>query len=296
MRGFPAIILAKTGEDRPMRYRSMTRCPLRSAVSGLCLAAALFVAGCASPGPPAAGGEQFNDPYENTNRQIFAFNQSVDKNVLVPVAKTYRSAFPDPIRDAIRDFLNNLRGPIILANDLLQANGDLAKDTFARFMINTTIGVGGIVDLAGRWGIPYHEQDFGLTLAVWGVQEGPYLVVPVLGPSNPRDLGGTVAEGLADPGNIVAGDYAIWIPIVRGAVSGIDQRSRYIETLADLERTSLDYYATIRSIYRQRRAALARHQRENLPPNPSLSLNGGGLAAVPPPELAAAVPRDPVTR
>lgn len=153
-----------------------------------------------------------------------------------------------------------------------------------RFVINSTIGMGGVVDVAGRWGVPFHEEDLGLTLGTWGIPEGPYLVVPVLGPSTPRDLGAQVAEGFGDPWNrLVTGSpwNLYWIPFVRGGVAGIDQRSRYIETLADIERTSLDYYATIRSLYRQRRAALIRHERENLPPPAGFSQrdDGGAPAA-----------------
>jgi phospholipid-binding lipoprotein MlaA len=169
----------------------------------------------------------------------------------------------------LRDFLNNLREPLVFVNDTLQGQFNRAATTVGRFVINSTIGIGGVVDVAGRWGIPYHEEDLGLTLGTWGVPEGPYIVVPILGPSTPRDLGGQVAEGFGDPwNNLVTGNpwTLYWIPFVRGGVSGIDQRSRYIETLADIERTSLDYYATIRSLYRQRRAALIRHEEENLPP------------------------------
>ncbi|MBO0736800.1 MAG: VacJ family lipoprotein [Alphaproteobacteria bacterium] len=217
--------------------------------------------------------EEFNDPFEETNRKIFNFNQLVDRNVLVPVAKTYRTALPDPVRDSFRDFLNNLREPLVFVNDSLQGQFDRAAKTVGRFVVNSTVGIGGLVDVAGRWGIPYHEEDLGLTLGAWGVPEGPYIVVPVLGPSSPRDLGGQVVEGFGDPFNRLAGNYnLIWVPFLRGAVSGIDQRSRFIETLADIERTSLDYYATIRSLYRQRRAALIRHEREeNLPPKPGFS-------------------------
>ena len=145
-----------------------------------------------------------------------------------------------------------------------RVNSSAPGQQSGRFVINSTIGIGGLVDVAGRWGVPYHEEDLGLTLGAWGVPEGPYIVVPILGPSTPRDLGGQVAEGFGDPwNNLVTGNpwTLYWIPFVRGGVSGIDQRSRYIETLADIERTSLDYYATIRSLYRQRRAALIRHER-----------------------------------
>src|SRR5204863_151209 len=205
---------------------------------------------------------------------IFEFNQFVDRNAIVPVAKAYRDTVPDPVRDSLRDFLNNLRAPIIFVNDALQGQFQQAGETVGRFVINSTIGMGGVVDVAGRWGVPFHEEDLGLTLGTWGIPEGPYLVVPILGPSTPRDLGGQVAEGFGDPWNrLVTGSpwNLYWIPFVRGATAGIDQRSRYIETLADIERTSLDYYATIRSLYRQRRAALIRHERENLPPPPAYS-------------------------
>jgi phospholipid-binding lipoprotein MlaA len=248
--------------------------PLRLALLHLLVFSALIFAGCAShPNSEqqqvSAYEEDFNDPLEDTNRKIFEFNQFVDRNAIVPAAKAYRTALPDPVRGSVRDFLNNLREPLVFVNDTLQGQFESAAKTVGRFVINSTIGIGGVVDVAGRWGIPFHEEDLGLTLGAWGIPEGPYIVVPVLGPSTPRDLGGQVAEGFGDPWNLlVTGNpYTLyWIPFVRGGVSGIDQRSRYIETLADIERTSLDYYATIRSLYRQRRAALIRRERENLPP------------------------------
>jgi phospholipid-binding lipoprotein MlaA len=261
----------------------MNHRPPRLAFSNLSLVAVLLLFGCATqpdtaqPGA-AADQEDFNDPLEDTNRKIFDFNLVVDRNVLVPVAKAYRTVLPEPVRDSLRDFLRNLREPLIFANDALQGQFERAGQTFARFTLNSTLGVGGLLDVAGRWGeLPYHEDDLGLTFGVWGIPEGPYVVVPVLGPSTPRDLGGQVAEGFGDPfTRLVTGNpYTLyWIPFVRGGVAGIDQRSRYIETLADIERTSLDYYATIRSLYRQRRAALIRHEKEqNLPPPASFSRN-----------------------
>jgi phospholipid-binding lipoprotein MlaA len=256
------------------------------AFSNLLLVLAVILPGCATQANApqlAAAEEEFNDPFEDVNRKIFDFNQVVDRNVLVPVAKAYRTALPDVVRDSIRDFLYNLRDPLIFANDTLQGDFERAGQTFARFVLNSTLGVGGLIDVAGRWGqLPYHEQDLGVTLGVWGIPEGPYLVIPILGPSDPRDLGGQVAEGFGDPFNrLVTGNpYTLyWIPFVRGGVSGIDQRSRYIETLADIERTSLDYYATIRSLYRQRRAALIRHEKEqNLPPPASFSRSDSPVA------------------
>jgi phospholipid-binding lipoprotein MlaA len=255
---------------------------LRLTFTGAFIMLALIVSGCAAtpqnPQQAAVVGEDFNDPFEDTNRKIFDFNQVVDRHVLVPAAKAYRAALPEPIRNSVHDFLNNLRAPLIFANDTLQGNIGHAKDTVVRFILNSTIGMAGLVDVAGRWGIPYHEEDLGVTLGVWGIPEGPYLMIPVLGPSNPRDLGGETAEAFGDPWNrLVSGDpwTLYWIPYVRGGVSGIDQRARYLDTLADIERTSLDYYATIRSLYRQRRAALISGERKNLPPPSGFSQNGG---------------------
>ena len=235
---------------------------------------ALVVSGCASHpqnSSTVAAEEDFHDPLEDINRKIFDFNQVVDRWVLVPAAKGYRAGLPAPIRDSIHEFLNNLYEPLIFANDTLQGRFGYAKDSVVRFVLNSTIGIGGLVDVAGRWGIPYRESDLGITFGVWGIPEGPYLVVPVLGPSDPRDLAGIGIQAFGDPWNrIVSGEpwNYYWIPYARGAVTGVDQRARYLDTLADIERTSLDYYATIRSLYRQRRAALVRGQHGNLPPNP----------------------------
>jgi phospholipid-binding lipoprotein MlaA len=279
--------LARREDDSLMRDRSMNLRPLCLVFSNLLLALALLLSGCASQANPeqrAAGEEEeFNDPLEDANRAIFDFNQVVDRNVLVPVAKAYRTVLPEPVRDSLRDFLRNLRAPLIFANDALQGEFERAGQTVARFTLNSTLGLAGFIDVAGRWGeLPYHEDDLGLTFAVWGIPEGPYVVVPILGPSTPRDLVGQFGEGYGDPFNIIVTGrpYTLyWIPFVRGGVSGIDQRSRYIETLADIERTSLDYYATIRSLYRQRRAALIRHEKEqNLPPPSGFSRNDSPIA------------------
>jgi phospholipid-binding lipoprotein MlaA len=249
------------------------------------LAASLAISGCTAPAatggtPSATADEKFNDPYEETNRSIFAFNQGVDQAVLVPAAKTYRTVLPPPMRQSIHDFLQNLNGPIIFANDVLQGQFELAGNTLARLTINTTVGVGGMFDVAKVMGIPYHTNDLGITFATWGFAEGPYIIVPVLGPSNPRDLIGQVGDSVADPGDYVAAQHhLLWAAIARSAVSGIDERSRNIENLADIEKTALDYYATIRSLYRQRRAAQIRHEQSNLP-NPT-PVQGGDADPLP---------------
>jgi phospholipid-binding lipoprotein MlaA len=241
----------------------------------------------AAPPPPA---DDINDPYEATNRSIFGFNQGVDRTVLVPVANGYRAVLPSTIRDMIHDFLQNLNSPIIFANDVLQGQPGLATETFGRALLNTTIGFGGMFDVAGKLGVPYHTNDLGITLANWGVSSGPYIMLPVLGPSNPRDFFGDVADGFGDPGNIVASNKGyLWAAFARGAVSGIDERSRNIESLAEIERTSLDFYATIRSLARQRRAAQIRHQKEDVPN--AAPLQGASARPAPVPrESVAALP------
>jgi phospholipid-binding lipoprotein MlaA len=256
--------------------------------SGVVFAAALGIsamlgarhAAAQQPAPAPAAIDDNGDPWENTNRAIFEFNQGVDRTVLVPVANVYRAALPTQIRDMIHDFLQNLNSPIIFANDVLQGQAGLAGETLGRAVLNTTIGFGGIFDVAGKFGVPFHTNDLGITLATWGVGSGPYMMLPVLGPSNPRDLFGDVADSFGDPGNIVASQHhRVWASVTRGVVSGIDERSRNIESLAEIERTSLDYYATIRSLARQRRAAQIRHQKEDVPNAAPLQ----GASALPPP-------------
>jgi phospholipid-binding lipoprotein MlaA len=241
----------------------------RSSLFIVSLVALGLAAGCAAPGQTAASEEAFNDPLEDTNRAIFGVNQAIDRNVLVPAAKTYRTVLIPPMRQAFHDFMQNLNAPVVFANDVLQGQFGLAANTLGRIAINTTMGMGGMFDFATQFGIPYHSNDLGITLATWGIDEGPYLVLPVLGPSNPRDLIGQVGDGFADPGDQVAAAYhRIWASMARALASGLDERSRNIESLDDIERTSLDFYATIRSLYRQRRAALIRHEEQNLP-NPT---------------------------
>jgi phospholipid-binding lipoprotein MlaA len=257
-----------------------------------------MISGCASqPQNPQPGAlaeeENFHDPFENANRKIFDFNQAIDRHALVPVAKAYRAAVPAPLRDSVHDFLNNLQEPLVFANSALQGRFGYARDSVVRFVLNSTIGMAGLVDVAGRWGIPYRDNDLGITFGVWGIPEGPYLVVPLLGPSDPRDLAGLGIQSFGDPWNrITSGEpfTLYWIPYARGGVTALDQRTRYLDTLADIERTSLDYYATIRSLYRQRRAALVRGEHGNLPPNPGLSQAAPEPAApanLPPPANVA---------
>ena len=198
--------------------------------------------------------KKINDPIEPTNRFIFDFNQGIDATVIKPVTSLYRGIFPSLIRDGIHNFLDNLKTPVVLTNDILQGESERAGTTIMRFLINSSVGVLGLRDQATSWGFEDHDEDFGQTMAVWGIGEGPYLMLPLLGPSNPRDAVGKIIDSLVDPVNWWAdNDDREWVPITRTAISGIDKRDRLWDILNDLEKSSIDYYAAIRSLYRQQR-------------------------------------------
>jgi phospholipid-binding lipoprotein MlaA len=220
-----------------------------------------------------------NDPFEGTNRVFFDINQFFDRILLRPISIGYRAVVPDFARDGVRNFMNNLNSPVIFSNDLLQGEGDRAGTTLLRFGINSTIGIGGLFDVAKELGHPYHDEDFGQTLAVWGVDEGPYFYFPLMGPSTARDFTGFVVDRGLDPLTYVnwGDDDLEYVPIARTVLNVIDLRSRNIETLDDIERSSVDYYASIRSLYRQSRADAIRNgaPSEDLPDFDS----GGGITS-----------------
>jgi phospholipid-binding lipoprotein MlaA len=222
------------------------------------LLAMFAIAGCASApsDDPESLAEykKINDPGEPTNRFIFRINQGLDKVIIKPLTSFYRGIFPDPLRTGVHNFLNNLKTPVVLANDVMQGEPERAGDTVMRFLINTTVGIGGLRDQASDWGYEAHEEDFGQTLAVWGVGEGPYIMLPLFGPSNPRDAIGKVVDFFLDPINWWAENADNdWVPLTRTIVSGIDTRDQLWDVLDDLEKSSIDFYAAIRSLYRQRR-------------------------------------------
>jgi phospholipid-binding lipoprotein MlaA len=160
------------------------------------------------------------------------------------------------IRTGVRNVLGNLRTPVILLNDLLQGEGYRAGETVGRFVLNTTLGVLGIFDVATDLGLPGHGEDFGQTLAHWGATEGPYLFIPVLGPSNPRDLTGAGVDAVSNPFTWITGNtYFGAATNSRLVLQALDTREGLLEPLDALRAGSLDPYASLRSAYRQRRAA-----------------------------------------
>lgn len=201
-----------------------------------------------------AADDDVGDPLEPFNRVIFSINDFLLRLLIRPIAEIYVDLFPEIVRDGVRNVLNNLRTPVVLVNDLLQGEGQRALDTTKRFFINSTIGLGGIIDVAEQWGIKGHDEDFGQTLAVWGVGEGFYLVLPILGPSNPRDGIGKLADFYLDPlSQWAANTDREEINYARTVVRGIDSYSRVMDDLEKLRETSIDFYATVRSISRQKR-------------------------------------------
>ncbi len=219
--------------------------------------------------------EDVNDPFEPLNRAFFFFNEAVQTLLLRPAAGFYRALIPPPIQNALSNVLDNLETPVILANDLLQGETDRAWQTTQRFFINTTWGIGGIFDRAEEMGIPRHEEDFGQTLAVWGVGEGFYLVLPVFGPSNPRDaVGKLVVDRYMDPLDLwldnTDRDAVVWSRLV---LEGIVEYEGVMDELDKVKKTSIDYYAAIRSMFRQRRKSeINNGESLDLPPIPDLSI------------------------
>lgn len=197
------------------------------------------------------------DPMEEQNRQVMAFNQVVDKTIIHPIIKGYRTVLPQPARSGLRNFLRNLKSPVIFANQLLQGDLSGARDVLLRTAINTTVGIGGVFDVAGYEGIEYEHEDFGQTLAVWGVDYGPYLVLPFIGPSSLRDYGGYFTDYLADPLRMYM--FNIDKELLYSGkfmLDHLDIRDSLMDTLLDLEGNSIDYYAAVRSTYYQHREAL----------------------------------------
>ena len=217
--------------------------------------------------------EDINDPLETLNRFIFDFNEFLQDAILRPVSQFYNETFPVTFRRGLSNFLDNLSTPVILANDILQGEFQRALETFGRAFINTTIGMLGIADVAGELGVERHKEDFGQTLAVYGVGEGFYLVLPIFGPSNPRD---TIGKFLVDP---YLDPLGLWldntnrdnIKYTLSGVRGVDEYAGIVEELNQVKKTSVDYYAAISSLYRQKRKT---------------EINNGSILDLPPiPEL-----------
>lgn len=223
--------------------------------------ASLALAACATAPAASPAPGDIADPYEGFNRRMFAFNNGVDKYALGPAADVYKTVTPAFARDRVGDFLSNLNGPVILANDILQAEPSRAGNTFARFGINSTVGLLGLWDAAEHFGIDGHSEDFGQTLGVWGVDSGPYLVLPLLGPSTPRDVLGLGVDRALDPLTWVEidndDDTDLAVRAGLGIVGGLNARVRLDEQIETLNSQPEPYIALRRIYSSQRQAAIA---------------------------------------
>ena len=230
-------------------------------IRGFLLAATLaspaMLAGCsANPTDPeaAADASDVNDPIEPTNRLFYRINDGLDTVILRPAAVAYNYILPPTVREHTHNFLVNLSDPVTLADDMLQGKPRRAGDTLMRLLINSTVGVAGVFDVATDWGYPAHSTDFGVTLALWGFDAGPYLFLPLFGPSDPRDAVGIGADVALDPLTWVGKGAAVTgLEAGRFAVNAIDTRAGLIGTIDQIKAGALDPYATFRSLYRQHR-------------------------------------------
>ena len=196
--------------------------------------------------------EEFADPYERVNRNVYALNETVDKAAVKPLARAYQKVVPKGPRLCVSNMFSNLGEPYTAVNNLLQGKPKAMFQDIGRLLINSTLGIGGCIDVASQWGIPKHREDFGQTLAVWGVPSGPYVVLPVLGPSTVRDALSKPVDFLANPVG-----YITNVPL-RNSLQGykmLDTRTNLLETTDTLEQSALDPYVMARDAWMQRRLA-----------------------------------------
>lgn len=213
------------------------------------------------PMSPMADARAVSDPWESVNRGIFSFNLGLDDYILEPAARGYRSVTTLPIRHSVRGVLSNLSEPQVFVNALLQGELRTAGDALTRFTINSTFGVLGLFDVAGDEGVAWQSEDFGQTLAVWGAGEGPYTMLPFFGPSNARDTAGRIVDWVLDPVRLVTNRFdkaSMYDEVMYGQypADALATREERLEIINDLRRDSLDYYASIRSLYYQNRTYL----------------------------------------
>ena len=236
---------------------------MRPALVRLLLAAALFspalLLGACATRPPADDAEAMeeyrtnNDPLEPTNRVFYRVNDAVDTAVLAPVARGYRAVVPGAVRRPVHNVLVNTLSPVRFVNDVLQGKPRRAGDSLMRFLINTTAGVGGLFDVATDCGYPAHDSDVGMTLALWGIPEGPFLFLPLFGPSNPRDAAGLAGNVALDPLTWATFGGSTALGWTRYGLGAVDARERALDPIDEVKRTALDPYATFRSLSRQNR-------------------------------------------
>ncbi|MFM0194758.1 MlaA family lipoprotein [Paraburkholderia strydomiana] len=245
----------------------------------LALAATGLITGCAT-GPDRKPG----DPFEPMNRAVFNFNDGLDRYVAVPVAKGYQKVTPQPLRTAVSNFFSNLGDLTNAANALLQLKITDATEDLVRFAFNSTFGLGGLLDWATPAGLPKHHQDFGLTLGHWGIPSGPYLVLPLFGPSTVRDSMGLVVDVKFNPLNYM--EPAVRNPLY--VLQFVSVRSDLLGATDLLQQAALDKYSFVRDAYTQQRRARLRGTGDNAAPLPEYEDQDDSGAATTPAKGAAA--------
>lgn len=227
-------------------------------------ATALSLAACATTSEEATATAVY-DPFEDWNRGVYAFNDGVDQAALEPVARGYRAVTNEPVRDGVSNFLTNLNQPIVFANTVLQGKPLASFDTATRFFVNSTIGVAGLFDVATALDVPEHREDFGQTLGTWGVPNGPYIVLPLLGASNLRDTVGFGVDNAFDPLNYATFEGDTAFRAGRQVVNVISIRENVIEAV-EILRDQPEPYVALRRNYTQQRSAAIRDGREQEDP------------------------------
>jgi phospholipid-binding lipoprotein MlaA len=214
--------------------------------SALLLASLFLLGGCATNGDR-------RDPLEPLNRGIYQFNEAVDKAAIKPVAQAYKEVLPQPVRTGVANFFSNLDDVLVLLNDLLQFKLEQAASDFSRVVWNTTVGIAGLIDVGSKMDLEKHNEDFGQTLGYWGIGDGPYLMLPILGPSNLRDTAGRVVDWQFD---LVTNYYDVPVRNTATVVKVVDTRSRLLQTDKILDEAAIDPYVFMRDAYLQRRRNL----------------------------------------
>jgi phospholipid-binding lipoprotein MlaA len=233
------------------------------------LPGALFALALAAA-PARAGGDpsrEVRDPWEGMNRGIFAFNERLDWYFLEPLATGWDAVVPDPVESALARFFTNLRFPIVFGNDVLQAKPLEAATDVARFLVNSTVGVAGLFDPATRLGLEENDEDLGQTLGVLGVPEGPYFVIPFLGPSTVRDAFGLAGDSFS---TVYPWFGPFWVGFAVTGTDILNDRSIALEAIAEERAQAFDFYAFVRSAYLQnRRARVSDEIADDVPPEAS---------------------------
>lgn len=229
------------------------------------IGALVLLTACATTAPTSQDSADVYDPYEGWNRGVYNFNDKVDRAVLEPVAKGYRAVTVEPVRGTVSNFLTNLNQPVVFANTILQGKPTAAVDTFARFLVNSTVGLGGLFDPATSLNVPAHREDFGQTLGVWGVPNGPFFMTPFVGANNLRDSVGSVVDIAFNPMTWVGFEGQTVFQAsttTAGVVSGRENLIEAVEVLRDQP----EPYIAWRRNYTQSREAAIRDGKENSDP------------------------------